>query len=114
MRTRIWIGGATLALVAAACSGVDEPAACADPASGARMQLLDFEYAPRCLEVTGEEVALTNPGDVPHTFTLPDTDVDVRVDPDGEGRADLGGLAPGTYRVICTLHPQMTAAIRIS
>lgn len=113
MRQRNRTVGAVLVAIAAACSGRGEAPACPDPTAGAEMRLLDFEYAPGCLQVEGAEVTLANGGDVPHTFTIPDSDIDVRLDARERGSADLSGLAPGTYRVMCTLHPQMTAAILI-
>lgn len=114
MRKPIAIAAVTLAVLAGACSGGDDAPECASPTSGAEMQLLDFEFAPTCLEVTGDTVSLPNDGETLHTFTIPDTEIDVRVEAGEEGSADLGGLAAGTYEVICTLHPQMTSAVRIA
>lgn len=114
MRTRIVLAAAALAVVAAACSGGEEAPACPNPTAGVEMQLLDFEFAPTCLEPTGDRVSLPNDGETPHTFTIPDAEIDVRVDPGEQGSADLSGLAAGTYEVLCTLHPQMTSAVRIA
>jgi plastocyanin len=114
MRKPIAIAGITLAVLAGACSGGNDAPECSAPTSGAEMQLLDFEFAPACLEVTGDTVSLRNDGAVGHTFTIPDTEIDVRVEAGEEGSADLGGLAAGTYEVICTLHPQMTSTLRIA
>lgn len=114
MRTRMVLAAAALAVVAAACSGGEEAPECVNPTAGAEMQLLDFEFAPTCLEVAGDRVSLPNDGETLHTFTIPDTEIDVQVDAGEEGSADLRGLAAGTYEVLCTLHPQMVAAVRIA
>ena len=114
MRSRIALAVVALSVVAAACSGGDEAPECASPTRGTEMQLLDFEFAPTCLEATGDQLALANGGETPHTFTIPDSEIDVTVEAGRRGTADAGGLAAGTYQVICTLHPQMTATLRIA
>jgi len=105
---------AWLAVATVACSGDDGPTACATPTPGTEFQMLDFEFAPLCLEVAGDSISIANLGEAPHTFTIPETDIDVRLDPGASDDIAIGDLTPGLYEVRCTLHPQMLGALRIS
>jgi plastocyanin len=109
--------------VLAACGGGggDEPPACEDPRATTEVTMGDFYYEPTCVEAAGgTELDVVNEGQAPHTFTVEGTvegsggsaEVDV---PAGE-RATFTtpALTEGTYRVTCTYHPQMEAALRIT
>jgi plastocyanin len=76
--------------------------------------MADFSYAPACVAVdAGAMLELRNSGDAPHTFTVSETEVDVNVDAGGTDTVDLSGITPGTYEVVCTLHPQMEGALQV-
>jgi len=105
-----------LALGLAACGGGGEPPACEDPQAAGTVTMADFSYEPGCVEaVPGDSLEVVNEGQAPHTFTVgtdgPEAEVDVAA---GErGTLTVPDLAAGTYRVVCTYHPQMEAALRI-
>jgi plastocyanin len=89
------------------CAG----AAAADPAPGNRVLIKDFMFAPMTLTTkVGGEVTWVNQDDEPHTV-VSDTGLF------RSGALDTGNSytfkfdKPGTYRVFCSMHPQMTATI---
>ena len=41
------------------------------------------------------------------------TAIDEKLDGGASGQASLSGIAPGTYAVVCTLHPQMAATLQV-
>jgi plastocyanin len=109
----------SLALVAAAC-GSDEPTtAPTTPAQTptetstssptgaddeAQVAMQDFAFSPADITIAaGGKVELTNTGQVPHTFTLTDTDVDVTVEAGEDASVDIT-LDPGTYDLMCRFH----------
>lgn len=110
----ILLAAAVLAL--GACSGSDEPPRCDDPVAGTNVDMTDFEYAPACVEASnGETLNVSNSGDILHTFTVRDTDLDLRVEAGSSGELTVEGLTTGTtYAVICTLHSNMTAALKVT
>jgi plastocyanin len=116
MRKRVALLVALAALATSACSGSDEPPECTDPVDTTSVDMTDFDYAPGCIEASdGETLAVSNSGDVLHTFTVRDTDIDVRVDPASKGQVTIDGLTSGSvYRVVCTLHSNMSAALKIA
>jgi len=109
--------GVIAALTLPSCGGDGNPPACEDPRATTNLTMADFAYEPGCVEVAaGAELEIANEGQAPHTFTVesdgPAAEVDVAA---GEqATLALPELAAGTYRVICTYHPQMEAALRIS
>jgi plastocyanin len=109
--------GAIAVLSLPSCGGDGDPPACEDPRATASVTMADFAYEPGCVEVAaGSELEIANEGQAPHTFTVdsdgPAAEIDVAA---GEqGTLSLPELAVGTYRVICTYHPQMEAALRIT
>jgi plastocyanin len=109
---------ASLALLAAACGSGQERSAqdlCPNPVPATEVQMVDFAYAPTCVEARpGTTLSVRNDGQAPHTFTVVGTDVDANVAAGQSERVDLSGIAPGTYEVICTYHPQMVAALRVA
>ncbi len=104
------------AIVLASCGG-DEPPACENPQTASTVTMGDFFYEPTCLETAGgAQLEVVNEGDAPHTFTVEGADETVEVDVPAGDRATLvvPPLGASTYRVICTYHPQMEAALRIT
>ncbi len=57
---------------------------------------------------------LQNTGSTEHTFTVNGTAIDEKLDGGASGQVSLAGIAPGTYAVVCTLHPQMTATLQVT
>jgi plastocyanin len=110
------VAGLLLLLTAAACEGdKSAPQACANPTATTTIVMEDFFYEPNCLALDGgATVSLDNPGAAPHTFTLEGTEVNADVAAGEKGSADLAGVAPGLYSVICTYHPQMVAVAQIA
>ena len=116
MRTLSTIVMAVCFIGVVACSGgSDEPPPCTDPTETTSVVMSDFAFGPSCLRVDRDAtVSLDNEGAAPHTFTLDDTEVNADVPAGDRGSANLTGVAPGTYTVICTYHPQMVAVITIT
>jgi plastocyanin len=121
MRTMLIIAAATLALGAAACSSDSSAGAaasspaCSEPVATTTVDMTDFAFAPACIgaKVDGS-LELHNSGDVSHTFTVRDTSVNVDIGNGDSANVQLTGLAAGTYEVICTYHPQMTATLTVA
>jgi len=67
-------------------------------------------FHPDCFTASASQgIKIVNKDDIDHTFTIPDTQVDVPVAA-GEtfnGESIAGALAPGTYDFLCTIHPEM-------
>lgn len=105
-----------LALVAAggaACGGSAAPT-CTDPVSATTVDVKDFAFDPGCAAVPQDAtLTLTDTGGAPHSFTVKGTDVNVTLNPGDTQTADLAGIAPGVYAVVCTYHPQMNGALKI-
>jgi len=101
----------------AACGGGDEAPTCENPQSAASVAMDDFVYEPGCVEVeSGTELEIANEGKAPHTFTVEADAVEAEVDvPAGEAATlAIPALDAGTYRVVCTYHPQMEGALRVA
>jgi plastocyanin len=100
---------------AVSCSGSKAPAACTPSGPTQTVQLQDFDFSPRCIGApAGTRLVLQNTGSVPHTFTIKDTPIDQSVDAGAGAEVTLTGLTSGTYPVVCTIHPQMTATLVVS
>ena len=101
----------------AACGGGDEAPTCENPQSATSVAMDDFLYEPGCVEVaSGTELEIANEGKAPHTFTVEADAVEAEVDvPAGEAATlTIPALDAGTYRVVCTYHPQMEGALRVT
>jgi plastocyanin len=104
-----------LAMLVPACGDDASPEPCTDPIAATSVELADFTFRPDCLSAdVGTTMSLENTGDALHTFTVTGTDVDVSVDAGASGEASLSGIAPGTYAITCTLHPQMVATLTVA
>jgi plastocyanin len=102
---------AALSVVALMLVSAATPAAAPTPPDGPRIAIKDFMFAP--MELTthvGAVVTWVNQDDEPHTIVSAtglfrsgalDTDMTYTFKFD----------KPGTYRVFCSIHPQMTATI---
>lgn len=70
------------------------------------MRATEFAFSPSTLSLParGAVVRLTNDGQVPHDFTIPDLGIGTREIQRGETvDLDLDDLKPGTYRVVCAI-----------
>jgi plastocyanin len=117
-RRTIIAAGSIAALVfgLAACGGGDEAPTCENPQAATSVTMGDFFYEPSCVEVTpGAELEIVNEGQAPHTFTVEADAGEPAVDvPAGEtATLAIPALDAGTYRVVCTYHPQMEGALRV-
>jgi plastocyanin len=104
-------------IVLPACGGGDEPPPCEGPQTATTVTMADFSYRPSCVEAAaGAQLEVVNEGQAPHTFTIESDTADAEVDVAAGERATftVPDIAAGTYRVICTYHPQMEAALRVS
>jgi plastocyanin len=101
---------------ASACSGEDAPPACEDPEATTSVEMLDFDYAPACVEASaGDTLDVSNTGEAPHTFTVDEADLNLDVPAGEEGTLTLEGVTAGTvYEVRCVYHTEMTAALTIA
>jgi plastocyanin len=98
-----------------ACSSSDSPSACTPSFPTQTVELKDFAFEPTCIGVPrGTHLTLQNTGSTQHTFTIKGTSVDQKIDAGASGEVSFEGVAPGTYPVVCTLHPQMTATLQVT
>jgi plastocyanin len=114
MRTVAFVAAVLAALAVPACGGDDAPV-CENPRAVTNVTMDDFVYEPGCIEAqAGAELEIVNQGQAPHTFTL-EIDEAAEVDVAAGERATLTvpDVPAGLYRVTCTYHPQMEAALRV-
>ncbi len=96
-----------------ACSRSNTPVACTPSGPTQTVDLKDFAFDPVCIGAPrGATLSLQNTGSVLHTFTVTGTAIDQKLDGGADGQVSLAGIAPGTYAVVCTVHPQMTATLQ--
>ncbi len=97
---------------AVACSS--SPPSCDAPTATTTVDMQENLFAPACAEAHATDtLTLVNHDDIPHTYTVKSTDVNVKLDGGATATAALTGIAPGTYAVTCLYHPQMTATLRV-
>jgi plastocyanin len=76
----------------------------------------DFAFDPDHFTASASQgISVVNEDDTDHTFTMVGTQIDVPV-PAGEtfnGEPISGGIAPGTYDLLCTIHPTMTGEVTV-
>jgi plastocyanin len=71
----------------------------------------DFAFSPRTVEIrVGDTVTWRNRDSVAHTATARNGSFDTGLLADGES-ASIRFRVPGTYRYICTPHPDMTGTV---
>ncbi|MEO8476844.1 MAG: cupredoxin domain-containing protein [Actinomycetota bacterium] len=87
---------------------------CEDPVATTSVRVVDFAYDPACVAADPDAtIEVSNTDEATHTFNVSGTDAAVEVGAGETGEVDLTGVAPGTYGVFCTYHPDMEAEIRI-
>jgi plastocyanin len=102
-RTRAGVGLAFLGLFALAA-----PTALA---ADAAVSIRDFAFSPRTVEIrVGESVTWTNHDSVAHTATGRNDAFDTGLLEEGESYS-VTFVRAGTYRYICTPHPNMTGTV---
>ena len=116
MRTlRALLALVMLCVGAIACSSSNTPSACTPSGPTGSVDLKDFAFEPACIGAkSGATLALQNTGSVLHTFTVTGTAIDQKLDAGAGDQVSLAGIAPGTYAVVCTVHPQMTATLQVT
>lgn len=98
-----------------ACGGSRAPRECEERSESGRVQLEDFAFRPSCFQAPPDGVIrLVNTGEAPHTFTVADADLDVKLDPGASDEISFANVEPGSYAVTCTFHPQMEANVTVS
>jgi plastocyanin len=71
----------------------------------------DFAFSPGSVEIrAGDTVTWINRDAVPHTATARNGSFDTGLFGEGESRA-VRFRVPGTYRYVCTPHPDMTGTV---
>ena len=101
---RLGLTGAILALAL----GLAVPAVLA---ASRGVAIRDFAFSPRTVEIrVGDTVRWTNRDSVAHTATARNGSFDTGLLADGES-ASIRFRVPGTYRYICTPHPEMTGTV---
>ena len=96
-----------------ACSS--KAAACGSPTATTTVDIQNTACAPASVSASATAtLSIVNHDDTPPTFTVKGTDVDVKLDGGATGQAVLSGLAPGTYSVVCSYHPQMTETLQVT
>jgi plastocyanin len=115
MRAAVIVLAVTALLLGACGSESESPEElCPTPTEATSVEMADFSYDPACVSVDADaSLEIRNVGQAAHTFTVEGTEIDENVDAGAATTVDLGGVAPGTYEVICTLHPQMTGALQV-
>jgi plastocyanin len=75
------------------------------------VSIRDFAFSPRTVEIrVGDSVTWTNRDSVAHTATARNGSFDTGLLEDGESAAIRFTVA-GTYRYVCTPHPDMTGTV---
>lgn len=75
------------------------------------VSIRDFAFAPKTVEIrVGDRVTWTNRDSVEHTATARNGSFDTGLLGEGESRS-IRFTAAGTYRYICTPHPNMTGTV---
>ena len=87
------------------------PVESAAPAGGATLTISDFAFSPATVNA-GEPLTLINSDDFAHTVTDSGGAFSVRV---GGGASETLTIdAPGTYSIVCEIHPSMAGTIVVS
>jgi len=123
MHSRFLALSFVIAFVAAACGGGSsdggEGGDCVDLSTGGEtftVRIANFAFAPSCFTASASQgISIVNEDGADHTFTLRGTGIDVRVPGEEtvEGEPVSGVVAPGTYDLVCTLHPEMTGDVTV-
>jgi plastocyanin len=99
-----------------ACDAADSRAAtCDTPTETTTVDMQDTRFSTPCVAATSNDtLTVVNHDQAAHTYTVKGTSINVALDGGQTAQAPLTGIAPGTYSVICTYHPSMTASLRLT
>jgi cytochrome c oxidase subunit 2 len=106
----------------AACGGDDDDGGTVGPAGGGNgaastvtVKASGFAFDPTTASAKAGEVTfeVSNDDTTNHTFTIDDTDVDIKLDPKGSGTAKAT-LEAGTYQWHCSIHSSMKGTLTVS
>ena len=76
--------------------------------------IADFAFDPNCFTASASQgITIVNQDDAGHTFTIPDTQVDVPIAAGETFNGEAGVVEPGTYDFLCTIHPTMTGQVTV-
>jgi plastocyanin len=114
LRRVLLVIGAVAALTGTGVACSSDAPSCKSYTATDTVELKDFSFDPACVGASpGASLTLRDVGSAPHSFTVKGTGVNVQVDPGQTATADLSGVAPGTYTVICTYHPDMVGRLKV-
>ena len=134
MRKSMFLMVAVLALTVAACSSDDggeatgtETGATTGATGGECVDLTgegavftitisDFAFVPDCFTASAAQgITVVNEDSADHTFTMVGTPIDAPIAAGGTFSGDpiTGVVAPGTYDLLCTIHPTMTGEVTV-
>ena len=76
--------------------------------------IADFAFDPNCFTASASQgISIVNLDDADHTFTIPDTSIDVPIAAGQTFNGEPRAVEPGTYDFLCTLHPTMTGQVTV-
>jgi plastocyanin len=76
--------------------------------------IADFAFDPNCFTASASQgITIVNQDDADHTFTIPDTQIDVPIAAGETFNGEPRAVEPGTYDFLCTIHPTMTGQVTI-
>jgi plastocyanin len=115
VRTFFISGVVAITALVPGCSKGNASSSYASSVNTQAVTVADFSFDPRCVKApAGSSLSITNRGATAHTFTVNGTTINLKLNGSATGTASLEGVAPGTYEVVCTLHPQMGATLIVS
>ena len=98
-------------------TGTTENGGCVDlTGEGATFTITisDFAFDPNCFTASASQgISIVNQDDADHTFTIPDTSIDVPIAAGQTFNGEPKAVEPGTYDFLCTLHPTMTGQVTV-
>jgi plastocyanin len=103
------VTGALLALPAAT-PALSTPVPASLPAGAPTVQIADFRFA-LTRAPAGATVAVVNDDAVPHTLTARTRAFGTGVLDGGAAGSFTSPEAPGTYEIVCEIHPSMTGTL---
>jgi plastocyanin len=135
MRKSVFVLIAVLALGLAACSsddgGGEETGSATGGSTGAAggdcvdltgegavftITISDFAFVPDCFTASAAQgITVVNEDSSDHTFTMAGTPIDAPIAAGGtfNGEPITGVVEPGTYDLLCTIHPSMTGEVTV-
>jgi plastocyanin len=76
--------------------------------------IADFAFDPNCFTASASQgISIVNQDEVEHTFTIPDTQIDVPIAAGETFNGEPRAVEPGTYDFLCTIHPTMTGQVTV-